>query len=628
MGRLVNIRISLGKQEWTSVSHLSIAQSADRHSRIDLRVQAPAERPDLLQQITGDWLGRTLNIAIEARDKRSGSNRFRGVVTETGVARGYAGELDCLITAYSPGLLLDGAPRCRSFSEKTLEEIVQAVVKPYTGVAWQVQIQHNPMIPYAVQYRETDWQFLARLADTYGEWLYDDGEVLHFGRNPENPALDIRFGHDLEWFSSTAAARPTGFSRQSYDYLAHTMREIDSTGMETRVNGAAVYDLARKQSDELYPAAAMPTDRPAPSETALKQFVRTEKNSRNGSLLQLHGSGDHPGLETGQKFQLQSAAPDGKPVDHGFWIVTHIAHQVQATGEYTNSIQAQAAFALQAPPNPFVLQPKAGAQAAVVVENNDPDQLGRVRIRFKWQEETREMSPWIRCNRQHAGKDRGFYFVPETGDEILAGFENEGNPDCPYVQDALYHGDNRPKQWADSDNNYKAIRTRGTNEVIFCDAKNREWLHLHNIREGMAPPVVENTLKLSLEGEGALTARNEKRMGGSKQALFAPFLGGDPGGLPVRNEITLDLSGQGKITIRNERGGGVRNEICLSLDGNGKITIETPKGDVEIKAANIRLEAKDDLELKAKRIRMQSENDTKIAAGSELVENAPVIRLN
>lgn len=628
MGRLVNIRISLGKQEWTAVSHLSIVQSPDSHSRIDLRVQAPGEHPDLLRQITGDWLGRTLSIAIEARDNHGGSNRFRGVVTETGVARGYAGELDCLITAYSPGLLLDGVPRCRSFSEKTLEEIVRAVVKPYGNVAMQVQVQHNPAIPYAVQYRETDWQFLARLADTYGEWLYDDGEALHFGRNPESSALDIRFGHDLEWFSNTAAARPLGFSRQSYDYAAHTMREISSNGTETHITGAPIYDLAGKHSNELYPAAAMPTEWLAQSETSLRQFVRIEKNRRNGNLLRLYGSGDHPELETGRKFQLQSATPDRKSVDHGFWTVTQITHQVQNTGEYTNNIQAQAAFALQPPPNPFVSQPRSGAQAAVVVENNDPDKLGRVRVRFKWQEETREMSPWIRYNWQHAGKDRGFYFVPEVGDEVLVGFENENNPDCPFVQDTLYHGDNRPKQWADSDNNYKAIRTRGSNEVIFCDANNREWLHLHNIREGMTPPVIENTLKLSLEGEGALTARNEKRMGGSKQALFAPFLGGDPGGLPVQNEITLDLSGPGKIIIRNEKGGGVRNEICLSLDGNGRITIETPKGDVEIKAKNIRFEAQKDLELKAKNIRTQSENETKISAGSEIVEEAPVIRLN
>ena len=628
MGRLVNIRIRLGNQEWKAASHLAITQSAGSHSRIDLQVQAPEENPGLLQQAATDWLGQMLHISLGDRLQPGNANCFRGLVTETGLTRGYAGNLDFLLTAYSPGVLLDGVPRCRSFSEKTLEDIVRAVAEPYAGANLRIRAHQNPVIPYSVQYRETDWQFLARLADTHGEWLYDDGENLCFGRNPEGKALDLRFGDDLDRFSHTAAARPIAFSRQWYDYAAHTVRNISSNGAETRVAGAAVYDTARQRSDELYPAAAGPASRPVHHENALKQVVRVEKNARQTGLLQLAGAGDHPALEAGQKFRLQSATPDRRAVDHGFWTVTHIVHRVQATGEYTHEFQAQAAHALQPPPNPAVVPPKAGAQAAVVTDNNDPDKLGRVRVRFKWQEESREMTPWIRCNWPHAGKDRGFYFVAETGDEVQVGFENEGDPDCPYVLDARYHGDNRPKQWADPDNNFKAIRTRGTNEVLFCDTADREWMQLHNIRDGMAPPVVENTLKLSLEGEGSLSARNEKRPGGSKQALFSSLLGGDPGGLPVRNEITLDLSGSGSIVVRNEKSGGARNEIRLSLDGDGRITIETPRGDVEIKAKNIRLEAREDLQLKARRIQTRSEQSTHIEAGSEISAQAPAIRLN
>ena len=54
--------------------------------------------------------------------------------------------------------------------------------------------------------------------------------------------------------------------------------------------------------------------------------------------------------------------------------------------------------------------PKALQQPARVIDNNDPEGWGRVRVQFIWQEKHQTKTPWIRVVQPHAGADKGFYF--------------------------------------------------------------------------------------------------------------------------------------------------------------------------------------------------------------------------
>ena len=63
-----------------------------------------------------------------------------------------------------------------------------------------------------------------------------------------------------------------------------------------------------------------------------------------------------------------------------------------------------------------------GVHVALVTNNKDPENQGRVKVRFPWLDDTAE-SHWCRLSARYAGKDRGMYFVPEVGDEVLVVFE-------------------------------------------------------------------------------------------------------------------------------------------------------------------------------------------------------------
>lgn len=88
--------------------------------------------------------------------------------------------------------------------------------------------------------------------------------------------------------------------------------------------------------------------------------------------------------------------------------------------------------------HPFVKA--SGPQRAYVAENNDPKKLGRVCIRYPWQNMEEVSSPWIRMAVPFAPNDSksgGMLFVPCKGDEVLVDYEN-GNMEHPYIIGSLY----------------------------------------------------------------------------------------------------------------------------------------------------------------------------------------------
>ncbi len=69
-----------------------------------------------------------------------------------------------------------------------------------------------------------------------------------------------------------------------------------------------------------------------------------------------------------------------------------------------------------------------------------------------------------------AGKDRGTFFLPEVGDEVLVAFEH-GCLEFPYVLGALWNGqDNPPEANKNGKNNYRTIKSRSGHVVRMDDS--------------------------------------------------------------------------------------------------------------------------------------------------------------
>jgi uncharacterized protein involved in type VI secretion and phage assembly len=118
-----------------------------------------------------------------------------------------------------------------------------------------------------------------------------------------------------------------------------------------------------------------------------------------------------------------------------------------------------------------------GVVVGVVTNIQDPEKLGRVKVRFPWLSEEDE-SNWARIAVLMAGKERGTFFLPEVDDEVLVAFEL-GDVRFPYVLGALWNGvDVPPRDNADGKNNERVIHSRSGHELIFNDEDGKEQVEI------------------------------------------------------------------------------------------------------------------------------------------------------
>jgi uncharacterized protein involved in type VI secretion and phage assembly len=111
-----------------------------------------------------------------------------------------------------------------------------------------------------------------------------------------------------------------------------------------------------------------------------------------------------------------------------------------------------------------------GVYPAKVNDVQDPDKQGRVQVDLAVTPEGGEerFRVWARIATMMAGPDRGSWFIPEPGDEVLIGFLG-GDPRQPFVMGALWNGKDAPPQTMDDKNNIRVLKTRSGHKLEFDD---------------------------------------------------------------------------------------------------------------------------------------------------------------
>ena len=121
-----------------------------------------------------------------------------------------------------------------------------------------------------------------------------------------------------------------------------------------------------------------------------------------------------------------------------------------------------------------------GVAVGIISNAQDPEGIGRVKLNFPWLSEDNE-SDWAKVVSFMAGKERGAFFLPEVGDEVLVGFE-QGDINKPYVIGALWSSEDKPPEAnADGKNNIRMIRSRSGHEIILNDdgSAGQEKIEIH-----------------------------------------------------------------------------------------------------------------------------------------------------
>jgi uncharacterized protein involved in type VI secretion and phage assembly len=148
-----------------------------------------------------------------------------------------------------------------------------------------------------------------------------------------------------------------------------------------------------------------------------------------------------------------------------------------------------------------------GVVVGVVTNNQDPDKMGRVKVKFPWLSDEDE-SNWARVAAPMAGKERGFYFLPEVDDEVLVAFEH-GDVRFPYVVGALWNGkDAPPADNGDGKNNVRVIKSRSGHVIRLTDADGKEMIEIidKSAKNSIVFDTSKNTITITADKDIVLSA--------------------------------------------------------------------------------------------------------------------------
>jgi uncharacterized protein involved in type VI secretion and phage assembly len=199
---------------------------------------------------------------------------------------------------------------------------------------------------------------------------------------------------------------------------------------------------------------------------------------------------------------------------------------------------------------PELLFPKQSARAlgvavGLVTNNQDPEGLGRVKVKYPWLGDDDE-SYWARLVVPMAGNDRGTWFLPEVDDEVLIAFD-QGSLDYPYVLGALWNGkDKPPESNSDGKNNHRTIKSRSGHIIRMDDTDGSEKLEIID-KSGNNKIVVDssqNSITIESGGDIKLTAKGKVTLSGNGVEIQSQADGS------FKASGTLDVNANGQLNLK------------------------------------------------------------------------------
>lgn len=478
INRLVKLSIVIEGKVIKYYKHFKLTQSTKRHHEFSLTLahDALGDRQTHTLEEANKFLGKRLTVVISYKDIDNSPERtFVGVITGVGFSQERMSLGNIVLTGYSPTILLDGAPHIQSFgggSPVNMGIIANEVIKQgIDSSRFDVRVDTNDysQIIYSSQYDETHYNYLARMAEAYGEQFYYDGEVLHFGKlPPQNKPIKLTYGssaNDIRVELKAVHTKP-----QFYGYNSSKNEKLTSGDTPIQHVG----DLAKTayaHNEKIYKTPALQV---APIKASTHLDVEYSQKSTSGSqavnVFSLSGNTTVPFLHPGCVVDVQMRKIDTNESSYFTRImVTEVSHEVDTRGHYTGSFEGIASDTGFLPKPEFKV-PKAEPQIATVISNADPEGQGRVQVRFDWQNS--DTTHFIRMMSPDAGgtdkvtQNRGYVAIPEVGDQVMVNFVHS-HPDRPFVMGGMFHGG--VGLGGGADNRVKSIQTRSGHRIVFTE---------------------------------------------------------------------------------------------------------------------------------------------------------------
>jgi type VI secretion system secreted protein VgrG len=514
---------------------------------------------------------------------------------------------------------------CDSWLKMKLQDIAKAVLDQ-GGIKAAINPEFSEVIYYTVQYNQSGFDFLKMLAARYGEWFYYDGSQLKMGK-PENGEVSLVIEstmHDWQISGKMLKSKSEMVSTDTFSGISLSIQE-SLTGLKGMLK--TVTDAGDKSiGGEIKKHSTKNVQ-----DKLLKSLNKIQLQGDLANSVFVSGSSYAVGVRLCTLIDVR--LPEG--TEQGKYRITEVHHRSYDGTDYQNTFTAIPMEAEKPPYTNTELYPVAMAQPAEVTHNEDKDGLDRVKVKFPWHGDgENENTPWISMVQTHAGKNKGFRFLPEIGDKVMVGFLDD-NAERPYVLGALYNENEKSgiEKEKINKNEQKFIGTKTGRRLLWDEGEKEELFSLDdNVFDFPANKLIFNrkdkdqSIKIesstSKNNGSIIQMNNEKTLeigmvSGGKLIAKIIFDSKEPK-ITIESDDLIELKSKKKITIGAPE---------IEITAQNKLTLEcTAK--TEINGNIVKIEAKGQLEAKGTKATFEGVGMAEFKAGGVATLKGGVVMIN
>jgi phage protein D len=535
---------------------------------LEATVEDSLHLPDVATLVLHDADGKVVDnttlkpgcaLEIEAKSGSDRQKLFDGEVVELETDFSPGGRR-VIVRAFDRLHRLARGRHVRSFVNVSDQDIITKIAQevgltPKVGPA-------NTVYPYVLQDNVSNLEFLRSRAALLGFLLFVEGKELHCEpHGTQNGSLSLTYGDALREFhlrmstlDQVDEASASGWDPKKREPVLGKV--VSANGSPDASTGDLARPTAVSSGGFGMSASILVADRPIRDQAVAQQLAQASLDRRAGRYIEAEGTAHGtPSLVAGVSLNL---AQIGRRFS-GKYFVTSTTHTYSADAGYVtrfvvSGFQPSSVLSLVAPERDGLAQPRPGLVVGVITDNQDPENMGRVKVKYPWLSQE-NASDWARVVSVGGGAQRGVEFLPEVNDEVLVGFEH-GDINYPYVLGGLWNGQDAPPQKnseviASGKVNKRVIRSR-TGHIVTLDDSD----------DAPSISIVDNTGK---------------------------------------NKVTFD-SKNNKLTVHFE----------------GDMLFEAPNGDIAIKGKTITATATEGVTVKGKSLDASADTSVNISATTDL----------
>ena len=459
---------------------LRISQEMGEHHDFEVLVDYKTfdesfhESPDVFMEKTN----KKVVIDLQHADKPETAYIFSGMTTNIRMIAEDGMHGGILFIGKSNTIELERGEMMQTYSNTNLIEIFNTI----TGGTMNLDTENDPAwksdIDFAIQYKESDWQFLQRLCNQYRERFYYTGVDLVIGPHPEFKTVNLTYDMELRSFEMCSRLIPNQFSTYYYQRESHTTLRQDSP--KDIENATSLLRSVSGRSDNLTKSRKPNTPTPAyvPDMDSLIEHTYRRKITEGAKMMYVRGECKTCDVRIGRIISVKMPENMGGN-DLGKYRVYNIVHEFDQNGRYKCEFEAIPAD-LEYIPTPKVSIPTPTPIECEVWNNVDPDGIGRIKVKFPFDE--RHCEVWMPLMTPDAGGNgmglgpvsRGYSFVSEIGDSVLISFL-DSDLSHPFVLGGMFHGGNSTNLGGGKGNHIKTITDKTSGQILMNTDKEGHW---------------------------------------------------------------------------------------------------------------------------------------------------------